>query len=413
MYSVPLKYLRRVETRWLQIKAVVDRHLQLYDPLLEFFRQLPDPEKAKPKPRRILKLLEAPETQAYLGFVSFALAPFKRFEKIFQATEPIIHLLYPAMCDLFADVLHSFVRSSQIESLERMEDMKDITMDQQLSNEHIIIGDVARKALRNDYLKASDRARFFSNVRAFYLTLLRAMRHYLPLKQRLLRALQMLDPKKATHVSEADVIYLSKKIGFTGDHDALRLEWRHFIKEDHELPEGNSVENFWNVLCNEEKFPSLVSVARRGLLVPHGNADTERLFSSLKRILRKERNLLQDPSLNGLLNVKAFHAARQISSDTMKIDACLRDHVRAASAKYAEHLKQDARAKHSSMEAALARKKKEEDSARKKKENEECRQRKEDRAEKRKLAVEHMEMAKKLMAELEDEENSEKQSEKK
>ena len=61
----------------------------------------------------------------------------------------------------------------------------------------------------------------------------------------------------------------------------------------------------------------------------------------------------------------------------------------------------------------MARKKKEEDSARKKKENEECRQRKEDRAEKRKLAVEHMEMAKKLMAELEDEKNSEKQSEKK
>lgn len=76
----PLKYLRRVETRWLQIKAVVDRYIQLYVPLQEFFRNLPDSEKWKPKPKRILERLEAPETLAYLGFVSFALIPFKRFE---------------------------------------------------------------------------------------------------------------------------------------------------------------------------------------------------------------------------------------------------------------------------------------------------------------------------------------------
>ena len=174
------------------------------------------------------------------------------------------------------------------------------------------------------------------------------------------------------------------------------------------IPDDSSVEKFWNDEEMAKRYPSLVSVARRGLLIPHGNADTERLFSSLNKILTKDRNRLKDPSLNGLLTVKAFHSARGISSETMVIDNSLRDQVRSAWVNYEQHLKQDAVSKQKEKENILCKLQREKEMARKEVEERECRKRKEGREEKRRLALQHMEMAKKLMADLEMEENNEK-----
>ena len=70
------------------------------------------------------------------------------------------------MCDLFADVLRSFVRPSEIDSLERFDDLKDVAIEQQLSNEHLVIGHVAQKALRNDSKVFTQK--FVPSTSAFY-----------------------------------------------------------------------------------------------------------------------------------------------------------------------------------------------------------------------------------------------------
>lgn len=413
----PLRYLRRVETRWLQIREVVDRHINLHDSLLEFFRSLPKSEKDKPKVKRILMRLEAPDTLAYLGFVSSALKPFSQFEKFFQTSKSIIHLLYSSMNDLFADVLHSFVRPSVIESMESFDEMIEISTEHQLCNENLIIGDIAKKSLRDCNITAVMRARFFSKVRQFHSSLLRALHHYLPMKQRLLKSIQMIDPGKKELVTEKDVVYLARKLGFCGDLDALKLEWRHFQSTHFEVSHTGtscSVDEFWNGIQKQNKFPSLNSVASRALLIPHGNADTERLFSTMKKLLTKDRNRLQNPSINGLLMVKAYHQAREMSASSMVIDNNMRVKVRSASSVYQQQLKKAA-AQKQDAEDDLLRKQDESETEKVKKEAEiRERKRKEDREEKRKLALEHMELARKIMKDLsEDNEQSEPNAKKK
>ena len=395
----PLKFLRRVETRWLQIYEVVQRFLELLPALSEFFSSLPASEQKKERVKRVRKFLDSAVSPLYMNFVLFALKTLKDFEIFFQTSAPVIHLIYDRMISIISDVCCSFIRQEYVDKVMNEDEFYNVPNVEQLSDDNVLIGGKAREALRNDHLTAAQRALFFQRVRLFYGQLLRSLIHYLPIGKRLLRACKFLDPKQRENVAEEDLIHVKSQLNFDCDADALLLEWRKFRSDAEIDTEEVDLPKFWKQIASKDAYHSLSALAKSCIILPHGNADTERLFSSMKRILTTDRNRLQDPNFNGILTVKLFMRNRGYKSATFPIGRKLLDRCYEASNSYMQYLKQKEK------ERIEAEKKKEEDlKAREKEmERERVRQEKESAEKlaesKRKTAMEYMEAAKRLMLE--------------
>lgn len=70
------------------------------------------------------------------------------------------------------------------------------------------------------------------------------------------------------------------------------------------------VVQYWNHIgkltdaSGSQRFPNLMALVCGMLIIPHGNADTERLFSTMNNIKTKLRNSLSDANVAALLQVK-------------------------------------------------------------------------------------------------------------
>jgi len=184
----PLKCLRRVETRWLQIYDVIMRLLELYHPLKSHLAAQPASVRQKGRVKDIIKFLDDAHSLVYMNFVLFALAPLKKFELLFQTSEPVIHLLHEHIIDLISTVCHAFIRSEFVGEFKNLDNVASVPLNKQISDEEILIGDDARKALRNDHLTALQISRFYNRVREFYTRLLNSLIHYLPVASFILRS---------------------------------------------------------------------------------------------------------------------------------------------------------------------------------------------------------------------------------
>ena len=390
----PLKFLRHISSRWLQIYDVVSRLVQLYDALKSFFDQLPATEKRRKRVQDIVITLNSHDTIIYLHFLLFALQPLKDFEILFQKSDSVIHLLYGRIIDLISHALSCFVKQQHVDDLKDLKQIDDIPRKKQLPDHELLIGRNTRLKLRNDHLTATQVALFYERVRSFFVELVKAFLHYLPFTQRLIRAVQFIDPSRKNGVSEEDIVYAAKKLGVSCDSDRLLLEWRLYLSE--QTKEEVNIPEFWI----SSSHAILREVAQRALILPHGNADTERLMSWLKRIVTEERNRLQDTSLNGLMSVKSYLISRGITSDTFEICQVLRVKCRNAKAAYEADLRQrkeNEKAKQVQKELEISQERARKEALKRKEEDQKAAE--ELASKKRKLAEDYLAEAQKLMAE--------------
>lgn len=84
------KILSPANTRWLSVKACVDRVLEQFVPLQAYFK-----EASKEDPSHTLNMvldtMENNFTPAYLEFMSYVLGILCGFNKMFQAEKPLLH----------------------------------------------------------------------------------------------------------------------------------------------------------------------------------------------------------------------------------------------------------------------------------------------------------------------------------
>lgn len=100
-------------------------------------------------------------------------------------------------------------------------------------------------------------------------------------------------------------------------------------------PETHTYDSFWHMVgqsCSIDpdnlkvpKFPHLVKFAKNMLSLPHGTAEVERVFSSVKLMKTDHRNKLSTPMLEGLLSVKS--GPGKITQHMIeKVDVTMYDH---------------------------------------------------------------------------------------
>lgn len=133
-----------------------------------------------------------------------------------------------------------------------------------------------------------------------------------PLSDAILRMVPVADPTKKDQFRAVQVRDLAERIlqGSPEVLDNLQTEWNEFLME--EKPVGVvDIPNFWKAASLE--FPNLATLMQALISIPHSNAQSERVFSMLKKIYTDQRADLCKDSLNSLLAVK------------MNVDTCCFD----------------------------------------------------------------------------------------
>ena len=75
-------------------------------------------------------------------------------------------------------------------------------------------------------------------------------------------------------------------------------------------PDTTTLNQFWHTMGNlklpsgQKQFSHLYQLSKIVLTLPHSNADTERVFSMLKKIQSDSRDSLADKTIHSLLSVK-------------------------------------------------------------------------------------------------------------
>ena len=156
--------------------------------------------------------------------------------------------------------------------------------------------------LEDDVCGTAIEKQFFTCVRQFYVTVISKMLNKFPFTDNIIKELSFLDPRHRSTSSCSGIISLASRFtSFTEDElDNLSMEFRDFRSSD--LPEFNpkehaAIEHFWDAmskvkLVNESKFETLAALAKVLLILPHSNADPERLFSMVRKIETEQSLIL-------------------------------------------------------------------------------------------------------------------------
>jgi len=67
-----------------------------------------------------------------------------------------------------------------------------------------------------------------------------------------------------------------------------------------ETPDDN-ITSYWTKIQNTGKFPVLTKLIRAILVLAHGNADVERVFSNLSDVVQKKRQSLNSKTITALV----------------------------------------------------------------------------------------------------------------
>ena len=116
---------------------------------------------------------------------------------------------------------------------------------------------------------------------------------------------------------------------------------------------NSEITHYWSSVCANERFPILAKLARFCLILPHGNAEVERLFSSMGDILTKKRQLLDEYSVKALLFCKSTLLTNEWNCFNFPITQTLCQMTKNARAAYHLRLEAEKRAEDKRREEVL------------------------------------------------------------
>ncbi len=127
--------LRHVPSRWLLLRKVLQRIIDQWDNLKEYFLKfLPTTKGFKTyvettqRYQSIRKMLTSNTTVLYMSFAVYVGEMLESFLILFQSSKPLVHVLYPAIGDMFFKIMTNFIKKPMLMKSENS--MKDA---QQLS----------------------------------------------------------------------------------------------------------------------------------------------------------------------------------------------------------------------------------------------------------------------------------------
>ena len=192
--------------------------------------------------------------------------------------------------------------------------------------------------------------RFYSSVRTFYVTAVSKMLQKFPHHDKTLSDLSFLDPNNRSKCVPQAIVRLCRRFltDNSEDIDAVSEEFRAFLVAPNErLPSydsaaENALDRFWSEMEKQKTittcgltddvdptsslaYSNLARLAKVVLVLPHSNADPERLFSMVGKIETQSRSRLTPSTTCDLLTVKMNHDSACYSSQDLITDKLLQE----------------------------------------------------------------------------------------
>lgn len=344
------RMLKHVCTRWLSIGRCLERLLQNWSPLKEYFKEekkvqdskkssMSDGVSEKPyalkKVDNILKFLQSPTNKLYVLFLNYTVKMFDPVLLGLQSDEPKIHLLKRSLLKLIQTVLSRFVKPSALnngrlqdvdfKSRYNLKDDKDLVIGEDCQN---YIAD-ASSGLRESRLKD-----FYSDVRKYFQAVTDYLVTNLPLKEPLLTHAQVADASLQQSSSKNDLdFFLSRFPALRPSGCTVNTVLEQFAlyqsTDISSCTKSERMDEVWLNIGNlkdesRELFLFELSVVMRGILtIPHSNAHCERIFSTVRKNRTEQRASMADDTLEALLLLKSkpghpFDTQRQHPTEKLK-----------------------------------------------------------------------------------------------
>nr|XP_033335269.1 uncharacterized protein LOC117225674 isoform X1 [Megalopta genalis] len=328
------------KTKWLAVSECVDRILEQWDALRNYFERKvhgmyeseseSDVAESSDMPRlsmistEIMNSLRSLYTKAFLEFVQFSLNIITKFNQIFKSSEILVFNV-SKYCDQFLQEIGSnFIKHTVLATAENLSEIDPFKVENLLPPESIYIGGKAQrtieeiKAMTTDNKEQSRLTKFYERCQKFYQTAYRGAVKRLPINDAFLKALEFLDPSVALdiekHTNQLDC--LITKFGEKFDWTIIRDEWHalgFLTIRDKVLKEqlmGLGIHAFWQEIYNmsdigaKRRFENIYNLAMTCLSLPHSNADTERFFSMVSEIKTAGRDRLKSDTIAALCRIK-------------------------------------------------------------------------------------------------------------
>lgn len=336
----PARVLKHSTTRWMSIKRCLKRFLDQWDALYAFFDRQRDIEPRNDRVKRVVKLLEAPLTKLVCQFVLFALEPLNKFTVLFQTNASRVGTMQADFLNLLRSYLANFMDASAIRNCtnDELPSLAYNDRANQLADSELGIGTQARLALleAEDSSDVNMEARFHDSVRSFYEACVKKLLAKFPLTDATIRNLAFLNPKSRSSVTASAILQICRKLLTSASAEDIDLVMEEFLDfktmPEEQLPAVTDhafLDQFWAQLSklpslhdeSQLRFPNLGKLAKVALVLPHSNADPERLFSMVKKIETSQRGHLKPETTCNLISCKYNHPTPCFeSTDLMTTD---------------------------------------------------------------------------------------------
>lgn len=302
----PMKF---VECRWLSLGPAVERLLEIWESLKEYFfvyipKNLPEDMK-KMRYMKIKTGLQQPTMVTILKFLSFVASTFDEVMIPLQSRTTMIHVLHDRISIFLRKLINRIMKSQATSSDQAVKDINVCLVENQLDLTEMGIGDDTRRSLMK--LNPNMQRQVFLGFRNFYVTVIVYLQKVLPLTNPIIRDASVFQPGKKDAWSVDAVLRLAKAIGRDIDCDRLVDEWRLYMVDDIANNESvSSVDQYWASIfklknsLGETKYKQLGNLGKKVLSLSHGNSEVERAFSISGNDVTSQRTSLSETTINAI-----------------------------------------------------------------------------------------------------------------
>ena len=149
---------------------------------------------------------------------------------------------------------------------------------------------------------------FYRGVIKFYEAFIKKLLKVHDFKSPFFHALSYLDPSQSQYVTSSTIDLLEQIYPVSFNKQLVKLEMREFLIDGEIDPTISDAVQFWlRVLAmkspmGEQKYLHMATLSLELLSIPASNADSERVFSVVRRIKTEFRSSLSTESVSALIS---------------------------------------------------------------------------------------------------------------
>jgi hypothetical protein len=283
----------------------------MWEPLCSYFRSHPDVE-SPGKVQSIASLLNKPFTKAWFKFLLNTLLSVDKYNMLFQSSNSAtIYKLHAASERLLKTFLTYFVKSQVIRNNStNLTSINYLNPSFLLPDKELFIGDDTSALLLHLQENEGESVNvFYTGVKRFYQAFVTKLLDKFDFKSDMLRLLKFLDPTQCQNIPITAFEKIEEIFPISFDKSVVTQEYREFaVDTDVQTSEKDAVKFWLDVKSvkspmDDYKYFNLATLALHLLSIPSSNADSERVFSLVRRIKTDFRSNLLPETISALVGI--------------------------------------------------------------------------------------------------------------